>query len=94
MARLYHNRCEKSVFNYPEAENNIKAFIKFVFKFREAGAKQNIVHCFLQEVEIQKQHVPQLIVVSPFFHLLFLRQLAIFFQFDFDGYIWSEVFIL
>ena len=63
-ARSYHNGWGKSVFNCPETKNCIKS-IKFVFKFRETGAKhiQYAVHLFLQEFEIGNQHVPQLIAM-------------------------------
>ena len=41
--------------------------MKLVFKFLEIGAKpvQYAVHRLLQEVEIKKQHIPQLIAVFP-----------------------------
>ena len=41
--------------------------MKLVFKFRETGAKhvQYASRRFIQEVEIKKQHVPQLIKLSP-----------------------------
>ena len=56
----------KSVFNCFEAKNQIKSINQIgFFKFRESGAKhvQHAIHRVLQELQIEKQHVPQLIVV-------------------------------